>query len=185
MRDLVQAKVVAEAAHDVEHHVDVGQRQTPAVGLQPRLFNKNVEIEREAVPRQQRVAILNESSQVVNHPPSFRSRHLRSEGTGVSSVPERLMLAVNTNGRSACDAQRSMRKQVWHLLWKKLCRFDIEREESPLHGVGFCTRTLCRGRSAALVRNVQGEGITGFAVDVTVARAGGQPAMANRRPPER
>lgn len=44
------------------------------------------------------------------------------------------MLAVNINDRGACDAERPMRKQVRHVLWKKLCRFDVECEEALLHG---------------------------------------------------
>lgn len=79
------------------------------------------------------------------------------------------MRAFNINDRGARDAERPMRKQVWHVFWKKLCCFDIEREESPLHGVKVYATTLYPGRSAALSRNVQGEGITEFAIDVTVA----------------
>ncbi len=44
------------------------------------------------------------------------------------------MLAFNINDGGAGDAEWPMRKQVWHVLWKKLCRFDIERKELLVHG---------------------------------------------------
>lgn len=79
-------------------------------------------------------------------------------------MPERLVLAFNINDGGARDAEWPMRKQIWHILWKKLCRFYIERKESLVHGaIILHGNTLQRSVWRACS---EGAGIADLSVDV-------------------
>src|SRR5665647_1772639 len=146
-------KIVPQLAHRMEHHVDVVESKLSTLGGPTRLLSKDIEVEGQSIPCDQRVALVDERLELLEHGTNLYARHLRRRPAAVNTMPGQGFSFTRDHSSCTRDAERSMRQQIADLRRQDLRCLKIERDEPRCHMTPLSRPTACgitRSRAAAL-----------------------------------